>query len=61
MVDALTMTGTRDDVVARVKAYDGVADSVKLSPPTHGLAAAETRAAQEEIIALIGELTGASA
>jgi probable F420-dependent oxidoreductase len=61
MVDALTMTGTRDDVVARVKAYDGLADSVKLSPPTHGLPAAETRAAQEEIIGLIGELTGASA
>ena len=61
MVDALTMTGTRDGVVARVKAYDGLADSVKLSPPTHGLPAAETRAAQEEIIALIGELTGASA
>ncbi len=61
MVDALTMTGTRADVVARVKAYDGLADTVKLSPPTHGLPAAETRAAQEEIIGLIGELTGASA
>jgi probable F420-dependent oxidoreductase len=61
MVDALTMTGTRADVVERVKAYDGLADSVKLSPPTHGLPTAETRAAQEEIIALIGELTGASA
>jgi Luciferase-like monooxygenase len=58
MVDALTMTGTRDDVATRVAAYEGIADAVKLSPPTHGLPAAETRAAQEEIIALIGELTG---
>ena len=59
MVDALTLTGSRDQVIARVAAYEGVADSVKLSPPTHGLAAAETRAAQEEIISLIGDLTGA--
>ncbi|MFF4880860.1 LLM class flavin-dependent oxidoreductase [Micromonospora sp. NPDC000668] len=61
MVDALTMAGTRDDVAARIAAYDGIADTVKLSPPTHGLPAAEIRAAQDEIIALIGELTGASA
>ena len=60
MVDALTMAGTRDDVAARIAAYDGIADTVKLSPPTHGLPAAEIRAAQDEIIALIGELTGAT-
>jgi alkanesulfonate monooxygenase SsuD/methylene tetrahydromethanopterin reductase-like flavin-dependent oxidoreductase (luciferase family) len=58
MVDALTLTGSRDEVAARVAAYDGVADSVKLSPPTHGLPAGETRAAQEQIIGLIGDLTG---
>jgi len=56
MVDALTMTGSRDDVSARIAAYEGVADSVKLSPPTHGIVAAETRLAQDEIIAMIGEL-----
>ena len=61
MVDALTLTGTRDEVAARLAAYEGVADSVKLSPPTHGLPAADTRAAQEEIIRLIGDLTGARA
>ena len=61
MVDALTMAGTRDDVAARIAAYDGIADTVKLSPPTHGLPAVEIRAAQDEIIALIGELTGATA
>jgi alkanesulfonate monooxygenase SsuD/methylene tetrahydromethanopterin reductase-like flavin-dependent oxidoreductase (luciferase family) len=61
MVDALTLTGSRAEVAARVAAYEGIADSVKLSPPTHGLPAPDTRAAQEEIIALIGELTGAAA
>lgn len=59
MVDALTMAGTRDDVAARIAAYEGVADTVKLSPPTHGLSAQDTRDAQDEIIAMIGELTGA--
>jgi probable F420-dependent oxidoreductase len=58
MVDALTMSGTRDDVASRISAYDGIADTIKLSPPTHGIAADDTRAAQEEIIALIAELTG---
>lgn len=61
MIDALTLTGTRDEVAARISAYDGIADSVKLSPPTHGLSAADTRVAQDEIIALIAELTGAAA
>lgn len=58
MVDTLTFVGSRDDVAERVSAYDGLADSVKLSPPTHGLAAADTRAAQEEILAMMPELTG---
>ena len=61
MVDALTMTGTRDDVIARIAAYDGLADSVKLSPPTHGLPAAEiARGARTRSSTLIAELTGAS-
>jgi probable F420-dependent oxidoreductase len=58
MVDALTLSGARDDVASRISAYDGIADTIKLSPPTHGIAAADTRAAQEEIIALIADLTG---
>jgi alkanesulfonate monooxygenase SsuD/methylene tetrahydromethanopterin reductase-like flavin-dependent oxidoreductase (luciferase family) len=60
MVDALTMSGTRDDVASGIAAYEGLASSVKLSPPTHGLPAEDTRAAQEEILRLIGDLTGAS-
>jgi len=59
MVEALTLVGTGADVAAQLAAYDGVADGVKLSPPTHGLSAAETRAAQDEIITMLGELTGA--
>ncbi|GAA1793830.1 LLM class flavin-dependent oxidoreductase [Actinomadura chokoriensis] len=58
MVDALTMAGGRDEVAARIAGYAGLADSVKLSPPTHGLTAAETRAAQDELLALLPDLTG---
>ncbi|CND51254.1 luciferase family protein [Mycobacterium tuberculosis] len=58
MIDALTMAGGRDEVAARIAGYAGLADSVKLSPPTHGLSAAETRAAQDELLALLPDLTG---
>ena len=60
MIDALTLSGTRDRVVERVAAYGEVADSIKLTPPTHGLTPAEIRVAQKEVIALIAELTGLS-
>ena len=58
MIDALTIAGTPDDVAARLAAYDGLVDSVKLSPPTHGLAVEEIRASQAAVIALIADLTG---
>ncbi len=58
MVDALTMSGTSDEVIDKIRGYDGLATSVKLSPPTHGLAGSETRAAQEQIFPLIAALTG---
>jgi probable F420-dependent oxidoreductase len=60
MVDALTLSGTRDQVAERIAAYDGVADTIKLTPPTHGLSPAEIRVAQKEVIAMIAELTGGS-
>lgn len=60
MIDTLTMTGTRDDVAARIAAYEGRADSVKLSPPTHGLPAAETRRAQDALLDVMAELAGGS-
>lgn len=56
MVTALTASGTRDEVAAKISAYDGLADTVKLTPPTHGLIPAEIRVAQKELIAVIGEL-----
>jgi probable F420-dependent oxidoreductase len=59
MVDDLTLVGDRDTVLSRIAAYDGLADDLKLSPPTHGLAAHHTRAAQDEIISMMSELTGA--
>ncbi|GAB4059274.1 LLM class flavin-dependent oxidoreductase [Catellatospora paridis] len=56
MAAAYTLSGTRDDVAAGIARYDGLADAVKLSPPTHGLAPAQIRAAQNAIIDLIREL-----
>ncbi len=56
MVDALTLSGTPDQVRERLVSYAGLADTVKLTPPTHGLPAEETRRAQEHIIELIGAL-----
>lgn len=58
MVQALTMAGSRDEVAAQIAEYEGKADTIKLSPPTHGIPAAETRAAQDEILSLIAHLTG---
>ncbi|MCF2526490.1 LLM class flavin-dependent oxidoreductase [Yinghuangia soli] len=58
MVDALTLSGPAAEVRERVLAYEGIAGTVKLTPPTHGLPAPEIRAAQQRILALIAELTG---
>ena len=57
MVDALTLSGTVDDVRKKLRAYDGVATSMKLTPPTHGLTAEQTRQAQHQLIELIAGLT----
>jgi probable F420-dependent oxidoreductase len=58
MVDALTLAGTADEVRERVAGYEGLADTIKLTPPTHGVTAEESRACQDQIIALIAEITG---
>lgn len=58
MVDALTIAGTPDEVMARIAGYDGVATSIKITPPTHGLSGADTRASQKAILTMIAELTG---
>lgn len=57
MVSAVTGAGTADDVIKRIAEYEGIADSVKLSPPTHGVDAATTRLCQDRIIELISSLT----
>ncbi|TAM87102.1 MAG: LLM class flavin-dependent oxidoreductase [Jatrophihabitans sp.] len=57
MIDAVTAAGTPDDGLARISEYDGLVDSVKLTPPTHGIDAATTRLCQDRIIDLIATLT----
>lgn len=56
LVDTLTLAGTPDEVRARLAAYHGLADTIKLTPPTHGVTAEESRACQEQIIQLIADL-----
>ncbi|MEO6821098.1 MAG: LLM class flavin-dependent oxidoreductase [Candidatus Nanopelagicales bacterium] len=56
MVDAVTLSGTPDEVRAKLAGYEGRADSLKLSPPTHGVEAAITRLCQDRIIDLIAGL-----
>ncbi len=60
-VERLTLSGTPDEVRAKLAGYEGLATSVKLTPPTHGLAPDVIRAAQARILTLIGELTGGAA
>jgi alkanesulfonate monooxygenase SsuD/methylene tetrahydromethanopterin reductase-like flavin-dependent oxidoreductase (luciferase family) len=50
MVDALTLAGTAAEVRARLKEYVGIADGVKLSPPTHLVPAEVTRRSQGAIL-----------
>lgn len=50
MVDAFTLAGTPDEVRSRLAAYDGLADVVKLSPPTHLVTPEVTRRAQHAIL-----------
>lgn len=58
MVDAITLNGDRDRVMEQLSAYEGLADAVKLSAPTHGLTPAEIRKGQDEVIGLIQTITG---
>lgn len=56
MVEAVTAAGTTDEVWERIMAFDGIADSVKLSPSTHGVPPSVTRRCQDRIIDLIAAL-----
>lgn len=53
MVDALSLAGTPDQVRARLEEYKGIADGVKLSPPTHLVPPEVTRHAQERILEVL--------
>jgi probable F420-dependent oxidoreductase len=53
MVDALTLAGTPDEVRARLRDYEGLADGVKLSPPTHLVPPDVTRHAQKQILQVL--------
>ena len=50
MVDAVMLAGTADEVRARLREYEPLADAIKLSPPTHLVPAEVTRRAQEQIL-----------
>jgi alkanesulfonate monooxygenase SsuD/methylene tetrahydromethanopterin reductase-like flavin-dependent oxidoreductase (luciferase family) len=56
MTDLLTAAGDAESVIARIREYDGVADSVKLSLPVNGLSNDGIRDAQRNLIDLIGTL-----
>ncbi|WP_110241310.1 LLM class flavin-dependent oxidoreductase [Nocardioides gilvus] len=58
MADAITLNGDRDRVIEQIRAYEGIADAVKLSAPTHGLAPQQVRKGQDEVIDLIATITG---
>lgn len=50
MVDAFTLAGTVDEVRKRLSAYEGLFDSVKITPPTHHIPLEVTREAQRSIL-----------
>lgn len=54
LVDAVTIAGEPDEVADRLRAYDGLADNLKLSPPTHLLPPEATRVAQRNILKMAG-------
>lgn len=58
MVSAFTISGNPDDIAESLAAYEGIVDAVKLSPPTHGLAPQQTRAAQQALIGVVADITG---
>lgn len=53
MVDALTISGTPDDVRRRLSAYDGTADVLKLHPPVHLDDPETVRTAQHNLLEVL--------
>ncbi len=52
MVDTFTFAGTFDEVRAGLERYEGLADAIKLTPPTHFVDVEVTRLAQTNILEL---------
>jgi probable F420-dependent oxidoreductase len=53
MVEAFAIAGTPDQVLARLRAYEGLADQVKVSPPTHLLEPEVVREAQQQLMEVL--------
>lgn len=56
MIDPLVLAGTHEQVAARIAAYEGLATTIKLTPPVYGQSPERIRQSQARIIALIKEL-----
>lgn len=52
MVDTFTFSGTPDEVRTALGRYEGLADAIKLTPPTHFVPAEVTRLAQANTLEL---------
>ncbi len=57
MIDALMLVGPLDRIRARLREYEGLADVVKLTPPTHHVPAQVTRESQAAMIDLLARST----
>jgi probable F420-dependent oxidoreductase len=55
MVDLLTIAGTPDEVRSKLAAYDGLADAIKLTPPTHLVPSEVTRQSQAAILEMFSD------
>ncbi len=55
MVDTFAIAGNRDFVTEAIFRYKGLADEIKLTPPTHYVSEDETRFAQESILEIVEE------
>lgn len=56
MVDTLTFAGTATEIRDRLRAYNGLVDQIKLSPPTHHVPNEVTRLVQSNILELVDSL-----
>jgi hypothetical protein len=53
MVDALTIAGSPDYFLERLREYEGYADVVKLSTPTYLVPASTSRETQNSMLAMV--------